>query len=297
MKKLLYVALVLAISFASCEKEDGNESVVSADSQDRLSIKAIASKMKAQLPPAETEAVIQAYRSLTYEEFKEYIEVFYTNMIDDGVDKARAALTKALMSEVNDAIYELHGKSYASVDLDLGVEVYEGFVAKEKYAPINISKAAKKFSKEPDCAVYPFNKEISIGWTTTPTDLELSFPSDIQDFNYWGAFNFYGDSDDCDLVFFSISYSPIYTASRLKALTPQAQLVLGWTGIVSTGVFGEIDPNGVVPFNEVLQDDNTLRTDFGTGAGRIGYVYPNFLGTTNSAISFVNDVKLLVKER
>ncbi|MEN1786191.1 MAG: hypothetical protein AAGF77_13805, partial [Bacteroidota bacterium] len=298
MKKLFYGVLVLAISFASCEKEENNEAVVAVDNNGKMPLEAIASKMNTQLPPAEMEAVYKAYESITYEEFKKYIDVLYTNMLNEGADEAKAALTKELMNRVNDAIYEQYGESYASVRIDLGAEIYGSFVELDKYAQINLAKVAQKASKAPDCTTYPFKADEVIGWTNIPAPFELSY-NNLKNFYYWGRFKFEYNPEDCDVVFYSLSYPDDYTVSRLQALTVRAQRVLGWISFTQSGLGENSSLDGVLVYKEWPEAGNNRRTDFGTGAGRVGYVYPDgWFGafTEKDGNDFADQVKLLLKE-
>ncbi|MEN1785542.1 MAG: hypothetical protein AAGF77_10415 [Bacteroidota bacterium] len=300
MKKLCYLTLVLVMSFASCEKEDSNESVISADSNDELSVEAIASKMNAKLPAAEIEAVLKAYRSLTYEEFKEYINVFHANMMNKGADKTRAKLTKEMMNEVNDAIYELYGKSYASVDMKLGSEVYASIVALDKYDTININKSINTSDKNASCpnGNYTFTREI--GWTNLSNSSEYKFPDETIDFEYKGGYNFSVSNSEytCNLLFSSINYSTVYTASRLQALTTNAQSVLGFKSFYADANY-IVNPSAKLDAKEELVIPGLARLDIGVSTEILGFIYPGgaWNATTKDVNDFAQQVKLLTKLR
>ena len=273
-RSLAFMTLFVAASaMISCQEE--NDVTATEANGEELTITYLAENFDKELSDEKVDAIVKAYRALSYEEMTEFIDAQHAVKLAEGISKERADLALALQHEINAKVNEQTGLSSASADQDLVVSIFEQLTQKEKYQSLRSSTTTSGDAGRVQAACSPWYFTKSIEWVQFAGD-RIVWP-----FYFVGSYNFGGASDDCDYVFYSKLYNKYYKAYKLQGITAQSRAVLGWNG------------GTTLPAAEPLVNSKEAILEFGAGKGRVDFQYTY----SNAPTRFSDHVKVLLVKR
>ncbi|MBD0259882.1 MAG: hypothetical protein ICV83_29535 [Cytophagales bacterium] len=281
MKKLQSI-LLGAILLLSVSCQSGKETIApqTTDAASGVDVAYIAKNYYKQLPQDEMVRVAEAYRSMNYEQMTAYIDARYQINLAEGMDAGRAALLRDLRHRTNKEVFTKTGHSYASADQDVSAAVFSAFSQLDTYAALRSENAQGPGKGARVAAASCPNGN----WYQTKSTPWYNYLSGTAwEIQFWGRFNYNGNSNDCDYVFRSRRYNIYYKTTHIWAMVAASRNVLSYGGSTSN------------PAKEPAINSTEAVFEFLVGKGRVDLEY--FGESGNSYDLFTYDTRINLMPR
>ncbi len=266
----MLVVLFLAVS---CQKE--TEPVVEETATEtELTVAYIAENYdNPDLSLEEMNKIADAYLQLDAAQMNSYFQIRGELMKERGMDPAAVDTRVEMLLEINKNLEEETGKSYAQADLSKFENTFKMVSAKKQY---KISEASME-KNIPNCERGSWSDSGSFSFRRYVRSSADNYTG-YSPVSFAGFFNFRGNSTDCDLVYYSNSYSSSRRARYIVASTARA--INAMRGFVRG--LREADST-TVPGKQVYTSSSRtrLRAEFLVGFGRVWGNYP-FYGAASA---------------
>jgi hypothetical protein len=194
------------------------------------------------------------------------------------MEAGKAALLRDLRHRTNEEVFKKTGHSYASADQNVSAAVFAAFSQLDEYAalrsenPQDAGKGARVAA-----AVCPNGN-----WYQTKSTPWYNYLSGTAwEIQFWGRFNYNGNSNDCDYVFRSRRYNLYYRTTHIWAMVAASRNVLSYGGSTSN------------PAREPAINSSEAVFEFLVGKGRVDLEYFGESGNSYDLFTYDTRVNLM----